>query len=195
MNSIEQQLKLFVNGVKIPKIAKPCTLGDGIVWLKKEDHDELLNLFDTASSNGASQGIGNWGLMGTGIWNANGYVPAQLDPWCRMYLNWEPVITVISDTENIPVDYFLNQNPSFNRLYKLPISSTEYFLVENRQQNPDGSTDPYTGLPSYSFVLLPEGEQDYYEYYPLLPYFNFIENRYKGSEWDFMLPGLGGPIP
>ena len=31
LNAIEQQLKLFVNGVKIPKIAKPCTIGDGIV--------------------------------------------------------------------------------------------------------------------------------------------------------------------
>lgn len=155
----------------------------------------LPSLFDTDSSNGASQGIGNWGLMGTGIWNANGYVPAQLDPWCRLYLDWEPVITITTDTENVPVDYFLNHNPSANRLYKLPISSREYFLIENRQQNPDGSTDPYTGLPSYSFPLLPEGEQDYYENYPLLPYFNFMKNRYKGSEWDFMLPGLGGPIP
>ncbi|MCB5258184.1 MAG: immune inhibitor A domain-containing protein [Candidatus Cloacimonadaceae bacterium] len=154
----------------------------------------LPSLFDTDSSNGASQGIGNWGLMGTGIWNANGYVPAQLDPWCRLYLNWEPVITLNTDAESIPVDYFLNHNSSAIRLYKLPISTTEYFLLENRQQNPDGSTDPYTGLPSYSFTLLPEGEQDYYDNYPLLPYFNFMENRYKGSEWDFMLPGLGGPI-
>ena len=52
LNAIEQQLKLFVNGVKIPKIAKPCTIGDGIVELKKDYHDELLNLFHTASSNG-----------------------------------------------------------------------------------------------------------------------------------------------
>ena len=35
--AIEQQLKLFVIGVKIPKIAKPCTIGDGIVELKKDD--------------------------------------------------------------------------------------------------------------------------------------------------------------
>jgi hypothetical protein len=55
--------------------------------------------------------------------------------------------------------------------------------------------DPYTNQYSYSFKLLPEGEQDYYENYPLLPYFNFMENSYLGSEWDFFLPGLGGPIP
>lgn len=155
----------------------------------------LPTLFDNDSSNGASQGIGNWGLMGTGVWNASGYVPAQLDPWCRLYLGWEPVITVTENSENLPVDYFLDPWPEVHRLYKIPISDTEYFLVENRLQNPDGSLDPYSNQPSYTFKLLPEGEQDYYENYPLLPYFNFMENRYIGCEWDFMLPGLGGPLP
>lgn len=155
----------------------------------------LPTLFDNDSSDGVSQGIGNWGLMGTGVWNASGYVPAQLSPWCRLYLGWEPCITVTDDSEDLVVDYFLDHWPGRNRLYKVPISQTEYYLVENRQQNPDASLDPYSNLPSYSFKLLPEGEQDYYENYPLLPYFNFMENRYLGSEWDFMLPGLGGPIP
>ncbi len=155
----------------------------------------LPSLFDNYSGNGASQGIGNWGLMGTGIWNASGYVPAQLSPWCRMYLGWENAILVNQSSQDIMIDYFLDHQPFRNRLFKIPISDMEYFLVENRQQNPDGSLDPYTGLPSYTFKLLPEGEQDYYDNYPLLPYFNFMENRYISCEWDFMLPGLGGPIP
>ena len=155
----------------------------------------LPSLFDNDSSNGSSQGIGNWGLMGTGIWNASGYVPAQVSAWCRVLLGWETPIVISESAENLSVDHFLNHSADAHRVYKIPISSTEYFLVENRQQNPDGSLDPYSNLPSYSFALLPEGEQDYYENYPLLPYFNFMENRYKGSEWDFMLPGLGGPIP
>lgn len=155
----------------------------------------LPTLFDNDSSNGYSQGIGNWGLMGTGVWNGNGYVPAQVSAWCRMYLGWEDVITINEDTEDIVVDYFLDHNPSAKRLYKVPISSTEYFLIENRQQNPDASLNPYNGQPSYSFKLLPAGEQEYYENYPELPYFNFMTNRYIGSEWDFFLPGLGGPVP
>jgi len=155
----------------------------------------LPTLFDNVSSNGRSQGIGNWGLMGTGLWNGNGYVPAQVSPWCRMYLGWEEAITVSQDSQDLAVDYFLDHNPNANRLYKLPISSTEYFLVENRQQNPDGSLNPYNSQPSYSFKLLPEGEQEYYDNLPELPYFNFMTNSYLGSEWDFFLPGLGGPIP
>ncbi len=155
----------------------------------------LPTLFDNDSSNGASQGIGNWGLMGTGVWNGNGYVPAQPDAWCRYLLGWETPVVISQDSAINSIDYFLNHSASAIRVYKIPITATEYFLIENRQQNPDGSLDPYTNQYSYSFKLLPEGEQDYYENYPLLPYFNFMENSYLGSEWDFFLPGLGGPIP
>jgi M6 family metalloprotease-like protein len=151
----------------------------------------LPTLFDNDSSNGSSQGIGNWGLMGTGVWNAGGYVPAQLCAFSRYYLGWEEAITLIEDGENIPLDHFLNHQQDAIRLYKVPISQREYFLIENRQQNPDGSQDPYNLLPSYSFKLLPEEEQEYYENYPLLPYFNFMNNSYSGSEWDFFLPGFG----
>lgn len=155
----------------------------------------LPTLFDNDSSDGASQGIGNWGLMGTGVWNASGYVPAQLSAFSRLFLGWEDPIVVSGDMDALPVDYWLDHSPYARRLYKVPISETEYYLIENRQQNPDGSLDPYNNQPSFSFKLLEEGEQDYYEEAPLLPYFNFMKNRYAGCEWDFFLPGLGGPFP
>ena len=155
----------------------------------------LPTLFDNDSSNGYSQGIGNWGLMGTGVWNGNGYVPAQLSAYSRYMLGWETPVLLTQSSLNNPVDHFLNHSPDAIRMYKIPITETEYFLVENRQQNPDGSLDPYSSQPSYSFKLLPEGEQQYYENYPLLPYFDFMTNRYSGCEWDFFLPGLGGPFP
>lgn len=154
----------------------------------------LPTLFDNVSANGRSQGIGNWGLMGTGVWNANGYVPAQLSAWCRYYLGWEQPQVISYDTTGLVLDHFLDRTPGALRMYKVPISAREYFLVENRQQNPDGSLDPYNNLPSYTFKLLPEGEQDYYEDAPLRPFFNFMNNRYQGCEWDFFLPGLGGPL-
>lgn len=152
----------------------------------------LPSLFD---GSGSSQGIGNWGIMGTGIWNASGYVPAQLSAWCRYYLGWENAIEIAEDARDLPLDYFLNHATEATRLYKIPISQYEYFLIENRQQNPDDSRDPYNNLPSYTFKLLPEGEQEYYENYPLLPYFNIMKNRYSGCEWDFFLPGYGTTNP
>lgn len=168
----------------------------------------LPTLFDNVSSNGKSQGIGNWGLMGTGVWNANGYVPAQLEAWSRYYLGWETAQTIDYDAQNVRLDYFLNNDPDAHRLYKIPISDKEYFLIENRQQNPDNSIETWTyyldppdttytyqeTVPSFSFVLTSSG-QDYYPYPNSdIPYFNFMENAYKGCEWDFYLPGLGGPV-
>ncbi|MCK9558178.1 MAG: M6 family metalloprotease domain-containing protein [Candidatus Cloacimonetes bacterium] len=157
----------------------------------------LPTLFDGDSSDGASQGIGNWGLMGTGVWNANGNVPAQLSAWCRYYLGWDEAIEISEATDNLLLDHFLNHDPGATRLYKILISDTEYFLIENRQQNPDGSMAPLdiehldTLWPSYSFKLLPEGEQTYYDEGHLMPKFDFSTNRYTGCEWDFFLPGYG----
>lgn len=165
----------------------------------------LPTLFDNNSSNGRSQGIGNWGLMGTGVWNSNGYIPAQLSAWSRYYLGWENAIEITNDMTDLPVDYFLDGNPLAKRLYKIPISDTEYFLIENRQQNPDNSYETvYDSVdsllsvtrPSFTFQLLGPEEQDYYPHpNEHIPAFNIMENRYKGCEWDFSLPGLGGPLP
>ncbi|MFO7659559.1 MAG: immune inhibitor A [Candidatus Cloacimonadaceae bacterium] len=164
----------------------------------------LPTLFDNYSANGASQGIGNWGLMGTGLWNANGNVPAQLSAWSRYYLGWEIPQVINTDAENLTVDYFLNNSLTAQRLYKIPISAKEYFLVENRLQNPDNSMETvYDSAdstlsetrPSFTFVLIDPSDQDYYPPPNAhIPSFNFMENRYKGCEWDFFLPGLGGPI-
>lgn len=52
LSSIEHQLKLFENGVKIPQLVKPCKIGDGIVELKKDNFDDLLSSFNSASLNG-----------------------------------------------------------------------------------------------------------------------------------------------
>jgi hypothetical protein len=48
-SSIEEQLNLFYSGVKVPVLAKPCKVGDGILVLKDFEFDELLILHnDTA---------------------------------------------------------------------------------------------------------------------------------------------------
>ena len=51
LESIKDQLKLFINGVKIPELVKPCTLGDGIVKINESEFDVLLNLHKTAAEN------------------------------------------------------------------------------------------------------------------------------------------------
>ena len=49
---IEQQLNLFINGVSVPKLAKPCLIDDGIVVFKDDEKDELLTLHKNAAEDG-----------------------------------------------------------------------------------------------------------------------------------------------
>jgi hypothetical protein len=74
--------------------------------------------------------------MGTGVWNANGYVPAQLSAWCRYYLGWEDAVELHHSAEDLVIDHFLNHQEGAIRLYKLPISNTEYFFwrIANKTQ-------------------------------------------------------------
>ncbi len=49
---IEQQLSLFINGVKIPELAKPCLVDDGIIRIKENEYSDLISEFNSAVNNG-----------------------------------------------------------------------------------------------------------------------------------------------
>ncbi|MCD4830048.1 MAG: M6 family metalloprotease domain-containing protein [Candidatus Cloacimonetes bacterium] len=160
----------------------------------------LPTLYDNDSSNGYSQGIGNWGVMGTGAWNALGYVPPMPCAWSRQFLGWETPLVITGDVHYIELAHNLDSLGMLPRLARVALSDEEYFLLENRQQNPDGSAVTWYNddgsvshtEASFSFEIV-----ENQEYYPPpnnhIPKFDFMTNRYRGCEWDFYLPGLGGP--
>ncbi|MDZ7316291.1 MAG: hypothetical protein ONB24_09235, partial [candidate division KSB1 bacterium] len=84
-------------------------------------------------------GIGRWGLMDQGSYNLSGLVPAHPSAWEKMFMGWEEPI-VVNTLENAAVGAFGTQ--SAPRLIKVPIHEKEYFLLENRQRDPnrDGVT-------------------------------------------------------
>lgn len=153
----------------------------------------LPTLFDNYSANGRSSGTGNFNIMGTGTWNANGSVPPLPCAWSRIYLGWEEPVVISRSTQNLKISYIEMMGSEFPAIYKIPISNDEYFLIENLQQNPD-STSIAGNNSVFNFDLLPEGVQDYYEApFDNVPRFNFMENSYLGCEWNFFTPGYGGP--
>lgn len=78
-------------------------------------------------------GIGRWGLMDQGSGNFQGLLPAEPCAWEKVYLGWEQPILVSSWRE---FTVAAPREPiSPNKIYKIPISDTEYFLVENRQRD------------------------------------------------------------
>jgi len=94
----------------------------------------LPNLFNT--ENGLP-GIGRWGLMDQGSGNFQGLLPALPSAWERVFLGWEQPVT-ITNGENLSVA--AAGSNSGTRVYKIPITDEEYYLIENRQRDviPDG---------------------------------------------------------
>lgn len=99
----------------------------------------LPSLFDTERGR---PGIGCWGLMDQGSGNFNGLLPALPCAWSRVFLGWEKPV----DVTQLPPEQWKGLKVAAPkiigepRIYKIPINSKEYFLIENRQQdvNKDG---------------------------------------------------------
>lgn len=96
----------------------------------------LPDLFNT--ENGRS-GIGRFGLMdGAGIFSYNGLFPPELSAWEKIYLGWETPFHVDTKSEttiNLPAN-----SPSQNQtIAKVPLSNSEYFLIENHHRDPEGN--------------------------------------------------------
>jgi M6 family metalloprotease-like protein len=95
----------------------------------------LPDLYDTDTSDGNSEGIGWWGLMGAGNWNTPQH-PAHMSAWSKAELGWLTPAVVAFDLYGFPV-VSSSITPTAFKLWKNGTPGTEYFLVENRTQ--DGS--------------------------------------------------------
>jgi M6 family metalloprotease-like protein len=93
----------------------------------------LPNLFNT--DNGRA-GIGVFGLMDQGSGNFSGLLPAEPCAWSKVFLGWETPIEIRTGN-NLQVASPNSLIPQ--KIYKIPINSNEYFLIENRDR--DASAD------------------------------------------------------
>jgi len=96
----------------------------------------LPDLYDASSLGGAAnKGPGNWSLMSTGLYGANGFspeYPAHLGAWPALHLGWATSVRPSRDSTFVlpplasggPVVEFSFQGEDRN----------EHFLIENRQQ-------------------------------------------------------------
>ncbi|MGD8396116.1 MAG: M6 family metalloprotease domain-containing protein, partial [Candidatus Eiseniibacteriota bacterium] len=140
----------------------------------------LPDLYDTTPEDFPdSQGIGSWGVMGAGTWNFNGFVPAQPCVWSRFELGLiDPVIVTADTTLELAAVEGQGDGP---RAALIPLGGDEYFLIENRLQDPDGDGefDFYDADDDSVFTLydltIPAEEAD----------------SYRDAEFDFFLPGEG----
>lgn len=92
----------------------------------------LPSLFNT--DNGRA-GVGMWGLMDQGSYNYFGLIPAQPCAWMKVYMGWEDPVIVNSLEQAVLGTANTTSAP---HLIKVPINSSEYFLLENRQEDWNG---------------------------------------------------------
>lgn len=109
---------------------------NGLLTAQIGSHLGLPDLFNT--DNGRS-GIGRFGLMdGAGIFSYNGLFPPELSAWEKIYLGWDMPFTVDTESENRVSLPATSGSPN-QRIAKIPLSNSEYFLVENRHRDPEGN--------------------------------------------------------
>jgi hypothetical protein len=113
--------------------------------------------------------------MAEGVWNYNGFVPAGLSAWTRYWLGFlfpfgGGLVRVTSDAA-LSLAQLERPIGSIPRAIQIPVSQSEYFLLENRRRdlNDNGKFDfddaNGNGL------------------------FDFYTDTYAGAEFDFYLPG------
>jgi immune inhibitor A len=113
------------------------------------------DLYDT---DGSSEGIGNWCLMGGGSWNGDGDIPAHPSAWCKVNQGW---VSVVSRKTNRKVTIGdVKSSHKVQRLWKNGAPGKEYFLVENRQRTLYDRKLPGDGLLVYHIDETIDGNDD-----------------------------------
>ena len=92
----------------------------------------MVPLYDTTPGEFPdSQGIGNFDLMGYGIYNALGFIPAFPSAFNRYLMGWVKPVVVDGD-RSVRLADVNSAGPLDTALVKIVINPSEYYLVENR---------------------------------------------------------------
>jgi M6 family metalloprotease-like protein len=120
----------------------------GIEGLLYHEFNHLLGGYDLYDITYNSMGVGAWSIMGYGGWLGDwglgvppGTIPSLLDPWHKVHYGWVKPRTVRLPIESIPLFAAEMDTSRYQRasdtmhptIVKVPITPTEYFLIENRQ--------------------------------------------------------------
>jgi M6 family metalloprotease-like protein len=137
----------------------------------------LLGLPDLYDVTGYSMGVGGFDIMGNGGWLGDpqsgaplGTIPAMMSAWGKVYLGWLTPKVVIAPEGAIPIyatemdttTFKIRDSLNQQTIVKIPISSSEYFLIENREADVRKKdtiiVDVEDGVP----VDIEDGEYDFF---------------------------------
>jgi hypothetical protein len=146
----------------------------GIVTHEYAHELGLPDLSDTDTS--TRPAVGNFCLMSSGLYNSSGRLPAHPMAWCKMFLGWEEPQVVTRDTSGLTLKG-IERPGDGTKLIKVPITSSEYFLMENRMRDSDFDGDfLFDDIDGDNWPDLMEDD------------YQLDDGTY--SEFDFGLPGI-----
>ncbi len=146
------------------------------------EYGHVLGLPDLYDTDGSSEGVGEWSVMGSGSWNDGGHRPGHFDPWCKKELGFITYTDVTSNSLNVQIPR-VTESPVMYRLWTDGVPGSQYFVVENR-----GNAGFDQALPGHGLVIWHVDES---------VSGNWNENHPKvaveQADGDFDLEGFGNP--
>ncbi|HZW39746.1 MAG TPA: T9SS type A sorting domain-containing protein [Ignavibacteriaceae bacterium] len=160
---------------------------NGLLVSSIASHLGLPDLFDTETGLSA---IGRFGLMdGQSIFAYSGLFPPEPSAWEKIYLGWAEPTEVVPSDQNISLSADLAAVSGDNVILKVPINSSEYYLVENRQRDvfKDGINIKYVLNGDTLTKNFPKDTTGFYSY--TVDTLNGVVMDV--DEFDWALPGNG----
>ncbi|MGE5364611.1 MAG: T9SS type A sorting domain-containing protein [Bacteroidota bacterium] len=137
---------------------------NGLIAASIASHMGLPDLFDTKTGTSA---IDRFGLMdGQAIFTYGGTFPPEPSPWEKQFLGWETPVTVEHKDSHVTLAASNSAQAGDTTVVRIPLSSTEYYLVENRSRDAakDGVTITYMlGGNTYT-KHFPKDQKGFYYY-------------------------------
>lgn len=139
----------------LPGSGRSDTLQGSINGLLANSLGSFLGLPDLFNTKTGLSGIGMFGLMDVagGISFFGGLFPPEPSAWEKIALGWVTPITVGPGTSTIELPA-VGLKTGRDTVYKIPITDTEYFLLENRSRDPHGNGQKVTVRRGNSTVTL-----------------------------------------
>ena len=147
------------------------TPGDQTIGVFCHELGHIFGLPDLYDTDESSRGVGAWCLMAYGSWNgSNGSSPSYPSAWCRQFLGFSNVVNVASNGTGQIITAAENGGSIYRLWNSGDSTSSEYFLVENRQKTGYDYYLPSAGLLIWHVDESKLGPYDNdQEWYPGLP--------------------------
>mgnify|MGYP003324325124 FL=1 len=125
----ENHIRFEEGAILFDQVSQPCDFQyglTGVIALMIGFASGLPPLWDLES--GESR-IGIFGLMDQGSNNGRGLIPSPPDAWTRIFAGWEDP-EIVKSSKEVSLS-----SRSENNMVKIPITDSEYFLIENRRNS------------------------------------------------------------